>query len=62
MGILMDDFGKWGFEVRSKSVIIYYGGGENEVAEIEFEVDIKELDNLYEAILDVKRYLKEKRG
>jgi hypothetical protein len=59
MGMVTDDFGKWGFEVRSESVIIYYGA-RNKPAEIEFEIDIKEIDNLYEAILDVKRYLKER--
>jgi hypothetical protein len=62
MGMILDDFGKWTFEVRRDSVILSYGGGENKPAEMAFEFYIKDIDDLYEAVLDVKRYLKEKRG
>jgi hypothetical protein len=59
MGMILDDFGKWTFEIRSKSVILSYGDSA-EPAEMAFEFDINEIDDLYDAILDAKLYIKNK--
>ena len=59
MGMCLDEFGKFGFEVRRRSTRLICGT-DQDYATIEFDTD--ELSDLEAAIDDLKRYLQETRA